>query len=105
MSGHTLREQPAEHPGVSTDMTPLDIARSRLLDFAQGAHVELFSPADAVRVANHLAKLERDYSGLLRQVRRLPNALEGIDITGTVTAATRLARVLDAIDQEVSNGS
>jgi hypothetical protein len=86
-------------------MTPLDIARSRLLDFAQGAHPELFGQADAVRVANYLTQLEEGYGQLLHQVRRLPAGLEGIDITGSASDVIRLSRVLDAIDMEARKGS
>ncbi len=93
--------QPDPQPNVPTHMGPLEIARSRLIDHAQGANDGLFDQASAVRIHNHLTDLEQRYQALRQAVARLPNALAHIDITTAAPHAIMFARVLDAIEQEV----
>lgn len=92
--------QPAEQPGVSTGMGPLEIARSRLLDIAQGASPELFDQLSAVRVHNYLSDLEKRHQALTQLVDQLPGVLSRIQIQGPVPAVIMVARVLDDIADE-----
>jgi hypothetical protein len=82
-------------------MEPLDIARHRLSDYAQGAHAALFSQLDAVRIYNRLDQLETRYRDLLEAVIPLPTVINRVQLSGSTTNLANLIHVLDAITKEL----
>ena len=94
--------QPAGPRNVPQGMGPYEIARSRLLDFATGAHPDLLSQADAIHVANHLDMLETSHERLRSAVGPLEQVLAQVDITAGAPIVIALGRVLDNINREMT---
>lgn len=98
--------QPGHPPARPQSMGPLDIARSRLHDLAQGALPDLFDQESALRIAARLDYLERHHEGLRRAVGLLLATLQDTEhptqITGSTTAVVHLARAIDLTAEELN---
>ena len=107
---HTERPHNVAPAAATREMTPYDIARSRLHDLAQGALPDLFDQASALHIARRLEWLEQHHDGLRRSVELLLTGLLGeidghrLDIqwTGPTPDLMQLARAINLIAKELN---
>lgn len=84
-------------------MTPLDIARTRLADLAQGADPLLLSPADAHNLHHYLLQLEARCNSLAGPADQLIKALDRVELSGLTPDVVAAALALNTLTQELND--